>query len=523
MKVQSFMGGVAVLFIGGVLAKILGAIFRVPLTWVLGAEGLGIYQLIYPVFALIIVIASSGMPTAISKMTANRIHNGDEKGARQVLRVGLVFMGIVGFIFSVLLFCFSSFIANLQGNILATKGYFAIAPAIFFVSILSVFRGYFQGRSNMTPTAFSQIIEQAGKLVFGLVLAYFFIDYGIEYGAFGAILGVTISEIIAVAILAVIYLKDRKKATKIAQKQENSTLHSTKNSKVLAELVRTSVPIVFASITLPLLVMVDSFLVVNLLGNSGIASPEATKLWGIESGVVTSLINMPIALCLAVAISIVPALASESDKQVSFSKINQAYDLVFLFCLPILIAFIILPEMLTSFLYSDSLGGAEYTALAGKMLAISSPILLFGSLLQVQNSSLQALGKGHITMINMLVAGVAKVLCTVFLVPIPSINIYGCVISSLAFYLLAVLLNQLYMRFKLGYKIRLKSILPSVAGGAMVALLFLNITLLNLSIYITLPLALIVGVVAYILTLWTFGVNFKEMFPFLKRKELKVE
>lgn len=521
MKVQSFMGGIAVLFVGGVLAKILGAIFRVPLTWVLGAEGLGIYQLIYPVFALIIVLASSGIPTAISKMTATRVRMGDNAGANDVLRVGLIFMGIVGAIFSIALLCCASLIASLQGNPNASLGYYAIAPAVFFVSILSVFRGYFQGHSNMTPTALSQIIEQAGKLVFGLILAFVFLGYGVEYGALGAILGVTISEIIAVAVLAAIYIKDRKQAPNFAQNRVHSTLRSTRYSSVLGELVRTSVPIVLASVTLPLLVMIDSFLVVNLLNSAGLGTTEATKLWGIESGVVTSLVNMPIALCLAVAISIVPAVAGEREKAKTFEKINQAFYIVLLFCTPILIAFMVLPEMLISFLYSDSLGGVQYNLLAGRMMLISSPILLLGSILQVQNSSLQALGKGHITLIFMLIAGVAKILCTLFLVPLPSINIYGCVISNLAFYALAVLLNSLYMRLKLKYKFRPKTFAPCLAGGVLTALIFLNLSVLPLSIYFTLPCALILGGLAYILSLWAFGVDIISLLPFLRRKRLK--
>lgn len=521
MKVQTFMGGVAVLFIGGALAKLLGAIFRIPLTWVLGAEGLGLYQLIYPVFALLIVLASSGMPTAISKMTASRIKAGDNVGARQVLKVSLFFLGIVGIFFSALLLIFSNYIASLQGNNLAGLGYIAIAPAIFFVCILSAFRGYFQGHSNMLPTATSQIIEQAGKLIFGLLLAYVFIDFGIEYGTLGAILGVTISEIIAVVVLWIYYLKSRDKTKNYAQNSTNSTMHSTKNRQVLGELVRTSFPIVLASLTLPLLVMLDSFLVVNLLGNAGLDATQATSLWGINSGVVTSLVNMPIALCLAVAISIVPAVASENERGAVFEKINKALDLIVLFCVPFLLAFTILPNALISFLYSDSIG--ENLLVSCDLLVLSSPILLLGSILQVQNSSLQALGKGGITMINMLIAGGIKIACTLLFVPNNLINIYGCAISNLAFYSLAVLLNWVYMRAKLGFKIRLKSLAPTLAGGGLVALVFLNISFLPLSVYILLPLALVLGAFVYLFSLWVFGVKFREMFPFLQRKSLKIK
>ena len=230
MKQQTFLGGVAILFIGGAIAKILGAIYRIPLTWILGAEGLGLYQLIFPVFSLLIVLSSSGMPTSISKMTANRLSNGDYAGVRAVFKVSLITMVVVGLVASILIAGLSYTIALLQGNTGSTLGYLGIAPAVFFVCVLSVFRGYFQGHSNMIPTALSQIIEQGGKLVFGLLFAYLFLGYGIEWGAFGAILGVTISEILTVAVLCIFYLKTRKKESAQAENgMENSALDQRKN------------------------------------------------------------------------------------------------------------------------------------------------------------------------------------------------------------------------------------------------------------------------------------------------------
>ncbi len=519
MKVQTFIGGVAILFIAGVVAKILGAIFRIPLTWVLGAEGLGVYQLIYPVFALLIVLSSSGMPTAISKMVAERQQNGDSLNARKIFRVSLGVMSVVGLVFSALLVIFAGEIASLQGNSLGALGYIGIAPAVFFVSILSAFRGYFQGCSNMTPTALSQIIEQGAKLIFGLLFSYLLIDKGIEYGTFGALLGVTVSEILAVFILAIIYLKDKKKQDKTTL---HSTLHSIKYSQILRDLIKTALPIVTASITLPLLVMIDSFMVVNLLLSAGFNELEATKMWGIDSGVVNSLINMPIALTLAVAISIVPSVANLKDKEKVRERLGQANFLVILFCLPIVVAFVTTPQNLMQFLYSESLGGQNYTNLASSLLICSSPIILLGALLQVQNSSLQGLGYGKITMLNMLLAGGLKIGLTFLLVTIPEINIFGCVISSLAFYGFAFLANQIFIRKKLGYRFSFKRALPSVLGSVGVGLTLLNFSLLNISIYIMLPLAYITAGIVYIFALWVFGVDFSEIKRFRLRRMKRV-
>ncbi len=554
MKSQTFFGGVFVLFIGGLLAKVLGAVFRVPLTWILGTEGLGLYQLVFPVFSLLIVLASSGMPTSISKMVAERKERGDKRGVQQVFRVSLIFMAIVGAVFSLILLLSAQGLANLQGNTLCSLGYLGIAPAVFFVCILSVFRGYFQGQSNMTPTALSQIIEQAGKLAFGLLGAYLLIGYGIEYGAFGAILGVTISEILAVLVLCIIYLKDKKSNLNSAQNGVHSTVHninrysverklnykssiflkrkdtksintkrSAKNSAIFRELIKTSVPIVLASITLPLIVMIDSFLVVNLLGRAGFTESASTQLWGIESGVVTSLINMPVALSLAVAISIVPAVARLKDNSASIEKINQALLLCILLALPVAFVFVLYPQLITQFVYQNTLGGAVFNRISANLLTVSAPIVVLGSILQVQNSSLQGLGYGRATMINMILAGVLKVLLTVLLVRNPHFNIYGCALSNLAFYAVATLLNAIYLRKKLGFKFEYKKLTPSVAGVVLIVFYSLNILLLPISLNLKLILGILGSAVLYLFTLWLFGqVSPKQMLKSLKLRNRKI-
>ena len=515
MKQQTFLGGVAILFIGGAIAKILGAIYRIPLTWILGAEGLGLYQLIFPVFSLLIVLSSSGMPTSISKMTANRLSNGDYAGVRAVFKVSLITMVVVGLVASILIAGLSHTIASLQGNTGSTLGYLGIAPAVFFVCVLSVFRGYFQGHSNMIPTALSQIFEQGGKLVFGLLFAYLFLGYGIEWGAFGAILGVTISEILTVAVLCIFYLKSRKKEYNSSQ----NVVHSTKKA-VFLELIRTSTPIVLTQIVLPLLIMLDSFLIVNLLSYAGVDQSTATILWGIDSGVVNSLVNMPIALCLAVAISIVPAVASLKDRGAIERKLSTAYTVTIAFCLPVIVAFCVLASPLLNILY-NGMGGAQYVEIAKNLLLLGAPIILFGSLLQVQNSALQALGKGRVTMLNMILSGVVKVVLTLILVPIPEINIYGLALSTATFYILSCLFNAMYLhKLKFRYKMRLT--LPSLAGAGMLGVYLLNIVLLPIRDYLVLILGIIGGAILYVFSLWSFGFDFVNLLSIFKKKVVKV-
>lgn len=144
MKKQTFLGGVVVLFLAGVIAKVLGAIYRVPLTWILGAEGLGIYQLVFPIFSLLMVLASAGMPTAISKVVAGYMAKNDFNAVQKVLKVSIKLLSVVGLFFSIILAVSSYYIASLQGVPNSVWCYLAIAPSVLLVSVLSAFRDIFK-------------------------------------------------------------------------------------------------------------------------------------------------------------------------------------------------------------------------------------------------------------------------------------------------------------------------------------------------------------------------------------------
>ncbi|MBO5102851.1 MAG: polysaccharide biosynthesis protein [Clostridia bacterium] len=526
MKKQTFLGGVVVLFLAGVIAKVLGAIYRVPLTWILGAEGLGIYQLVFPIFSLLMVLASAGMPTAISKVVAGYMAKNDFNAVQKVLKVSIKLLSVVGLFFSIILAVSSYYIASLQGVPNSVWCYLVIAPSVFLVSVLSAFRGYFQGVANMFPTAISQIIEQAGKLIFGLLGSFILIRFGVEFGALGAVLGVTFSEVLALFVIWLNYLKYRKQANNYSQNELHSTLHNTSNltqKEIAKTLIKTSLPIVSASVILPFILFVESLFVVPLLNSVGIGIADATKLWGINTGVVNSLINMPIVLSLAVAISIVPAVASTQDKKVVNQKYNQSIGLVVLFCLPIALIFVLLGEPIISILYFESLGGEQFITLATNMLAVSVIVILLGAILQFQNSILQGLGKGKITLINMAVAGVIQLVLFFVLVSIPNINIWGSVFASIAFYLVSFSLNYFYIRFKLKIKFDLKVVLPSIAGAVLMGMFIGNVLIFNGSQSIlSLILSVIGGVVLYLFSLLTFGAfkNYNFNVLRLKKKQL---
>ena len=279
--------GALCLAAAGIISKALGAIYRIPLTSVLGAEGLGAYQMAFPLYCALLTVSSTGIPTALSKMIA------EGKNARLVLKRSLVFFGGIGGIFALLVFLLAEPIAKLQGNDGVATVYRTLSPSIFFVSVLSALRGYFQGKRRYAPTAITQVVEQGVKIAFGLTLCVFFGGTPYEKAAV-ATFAVTVSEIVALALAAIMYARDKK---------------SPREGAVgLKSIIKIVFPITLSAVMIPLMRAADGFLVVNLLKEE---RSVATSLYGLYGGATESIISLPVALSYAFAITSVPEIASD--------------------------------------------------------------------------------------------------------------------------------------------------------------------------------------------------------------------
>ena len=174
MHKRSFIKGAAVLGAAGLMVKLIGVLYRIPLQWIIGDDGMGIYQKAYPVYSLLLVISTAGLPLAVSKLVAAHMAKGDRAGANKVFKTALGLLAVAGLIASIILFLFSKQFALLAKDPLAQTAMQYIAPAIFFVAVMAAVRGYFQGMQNMFPTAMTQLVEQVVK---GHTRAHFFIYY----------------------------------------------------------------------------------------------------------------------------------------------------------------------------------------------------------------------------------------------------------------------------------------------------------------------------------------------------------
>lgn len=433
-KSNSVLSGALTLGAGAFFAKILGALYRIPLTNLLGGEGLGLYQMVFPVYCVLLDFSGAGVPSAISGIISAR--SGDkEKNAFEVLCASIRLLSVLGLAFSLLMLVSAGPLARLQGNYDARTGYVFLSPAVFFVAVLSCFRGYFQGLMDMKPTAFSQITEQAVKLIFGLLLSYIFLP-NVPLAVGGATLAVTISEAAALTQLVFIY-KLRKRRWGLNFVFDKSVLKPR-----LKEIVKYTVPVTLIGIAIPLSQVIDSFLVVNILS---VYRSDATTLYGLLSGTATTIINLPVAVCYGVATVAIPAVSgavSQSEKKKNSVK---TMVITLAFSVPCAIIIAVFSPTIVSVLFGR-LSETE-KSVTSNLLQIMSVAVVLLSFLQTGNAVLIGMGKPYAPLISMGVGIAVKTLLNVILLKVPELNIYGGGLAVIACYFTACLLN-LIITFK---------------------------------------------------------------------------
>lgn len=437
-KLSGFVMSAGIMTAGLLLAKIIGAFYRIPLTNFLGAEGMGVYQLIYPIYSFMLSTSSGALPVAISLIVSEKLASGDKDGADNVLKNAMTVMLTTGALLAAALAALSKPIGLLQGNTDTVLGYLAIAPAILCVSGIAVLRGWFQGNSNMVPTAVSQITEAVVKLAAGLTLAYLLRGYGIPYAVFGAMLGVTLSEAVTLTVLYILY---RKKEPPLRLTADFKTARSE-----YKQIIRISFPIMIGSVILPLTQIIDSLLVVNILARTQDAA-GATASYGLFTGYVATLINLPIVLGLSLGIAVVPSLSdSKTERNITAikEKCDSAVKLALIIGVPFAFVYATMGDGVLRLLY-PSITAAELKE-ATLLLQIGAGSVISLSVAQIYTSILQGIGSTYKPVINMSIGAGFKIVLDLIL--LPTIGIAGVAVASLVCFVVAMLLNG-YVEIKL--------------------------------------------------------------------------
>lgn len=435
---QSVAKGSAILLVANLLVKIIGALFKIPLQHLIGDEGMGYFNAAYNIYAGLFVVATAGLPVAVSKMVSESMTTGNLKETKRIYRVAYTIFLIIGVLGSSALFFFADEWAATTKFANSNIAVMAIAPSILFVSLMSVYRGFFQGMSNMIPTAISEVVEAAGKLVIGYVLAYLLIDRGLHIAATGAVTGVTAGTLLSLGILMSIYAKKRKNiyAGTDSLKEQAST------GTILKKLLAIAIPVTISASVFTLTNMIDTVLIGrNLESIQHLLGEDRVVLYGRYTGKAVVLFNMPPTLVMSLCMALVPAIARayvSGDKKTVRITTTQSLKSAYIFALPCAVGLATLAEPILTILYR--------TNDAVTLLQLIAPAVIFVSMVLVTNSILQATGNVLVPVMNIFMGGLAKVVINYVLVSNPSVNINGAPIGTTVCYFIYMFLNLIYIR-----------------------------------------------------------------------------
>ena len=447
-----FIRGAAILSITGIIAKVLGAFFRIPLNNWIGAEGMSYYGVAYPIYSFFLIIATAGLPVGISKMVSDRVAREDYANAHRIYKVSLylmAFLGIAGFII-----CFfgADFIAAAMGNEGGAASLRAIAPALLTAPLVSSFRGYSQGQQDMLPTGASEMAEQLLRVIAGLSLSYLFLQggMGLEKAASGATFGASAGSIAALLLLLVIYASRGRARNERIRK---STAPRESNKNILKELLRIAVPITIGSAILPFMMMIDLMLVMNRLQATGWSYEESKVLYGLISGFCDPLIGFPQVFTIAVSVSLVPAVSAafaRKDYDDVHHNVQVGIKTGMIISFPCMVGLITLAKPILMLLYPSQLEDAVASTLTLQILSLGVVCL---TILRTYSSVLQGIGRAGIPVINLTIGVIFKFIVTWILVGIPSININGAAIGNVVAYGTTAILNYIMVRKLTGTRV----------------------------------------------------------------------
>lgn len=443
---RSFGKSAVLLAIIGVLAKFIGALYRVPLTNIVGAEGMGLYQMVFPLYTVLLALCGGGIASAVSRVVAKYTALGDDGAARRVLRVAIV--PLIGFsvVCTAGLILLRNIISGMQGNPDAAVAYIAICPSLLFAGGINIFRGYFQGKSNMVPSGISQLFEQIIKLVLGLYLSRRLLPYGLKYAVAGALIGVTASELTALIYLGIRYaISVRKKVRYIdvraayAETSAEFVVSHADDKTLRRELYAFAMSVTLGSLVLPVTQMIDSALVINLLVYGGATRADATALFGLFVGPVGTLINMPTVVVVSIAIAFLPAITSAATKGEDAGKtVRSAANWIMLLVIPVTAVFLLFPDRVVGALYTSGLTEYELD-MAARLLRVQALSVFYIGVLQLSTAILQGYNKAHRPVINLVIGACVKVALTPLLVR--ACGIVGAAGATAACYAIAATLS----------------------------------------------------------------------------------
>lgn len=499
MKEQSTTKGFAVLSAAGMITKVLSLLYIPFLLKIIENVGYGIYSASYQIYAFVFVITNSGIPVAISKLISELTAVGNYRDAVRSFKIARFMLIAIGSLMCILLIVFAMPLATLTKYKNAYLSLISLAPAILFTSVSSAYRGYFQGNGNMTPTAVSQVIEQALNIVFSLAFAAYLMKYGVEAGCAGSTIGTSLGALVSASFLMICYNRYSRYGNRYNLSQ---TVKRISQKQIVRKIINYGIPITLCVGMTYAGNIVDLYNTKSRLMFGGFTDDSATILYGLLNKY-QQLLNVPIAIISSLSAAILPAISAAAivkDENGVKNRINYSFRLCFLIAVPCTVGLAILSEPI---FYLLKFGIGSY------IMACGSIVLVFMSVMQIQTTILQGIGKLYSATIYSVIGIACKIAVNYYLIALPNINILGAIVGTVIGYLIPIVLNHRMIKKSLGVSVNVAvhAVRPVISSAVMGVLVFATYYILNIitgfviagyvSNAISTILSIIVGILTY--------------------------
>ena len=512
-----------ILAAASVIVRLIGLIYRIPLTNIVGNEGMGYYGFAYEVYQILVILSTSAVPTAVSKLIAARVARREYKNASAIFRCALKFSALFSGTLALITFIFAPFISRtLFGGITEVSPALRIlAPTVCVCAVMGVFRGFTQGLGTMVPTAVSQTLEQIFNAIVSIVAAALLIGKGAAYGAAGGTLGTLVGAASGVIFLYFIYASFR--PTMRRRMRKDPTKKILEDRKIYRMVILTIVPLVLTSTVYQISSLIDSSLFSNILKYLGYQTSFISSLYGIYSSKYQMLINLPLGITSALSVAIIPgiagAIALKRPEQVR-EHMDMGIKITFMIAIPCAVGIALLGGPIIQMLFSDA------TTLPGRMLFVGAVNVVFYALSTLTSTVLQASSYMKVPVINALISLGIHILFTVVLLAFADLHIFAIIYGNIIFSFCMCLLNFYSLMKLVGYRIdltkmALPTLIASLIMGAIAFLSYRGILFILGSNTVSVLLAILIAVVSYALVMViTRAVTEEELYMFPKGASL---
>lgn len=461
----------SILAAAGILVRFIGLLYKIPMTRILGTEGIGYYNTAYEIYNIGLILSSYSLPLAMSKLIAARRVQERHQDVQRVFLVGMAFSIAVGGIMTLILLLGGDWItSNVFKSPSSALPLKVMAPTILVFSIMGVIRGYFQGHGNMIPTSMSQIIEQIVNAIISIAASYTFSIWFAartspkSYAAAGGTLGTLSGAVASLIFLTILMSRYRRKNAKMLHQPQETEIESW--NTVFTTLLLTLTPIILSQFVYQLSGSVDNSMFGVIMDGKGLVEKERASLLGVYSGEYRLLTNVPVAIASSLGASMIPSIVrsrTQNDHEAVQNKIRMAVKFNMLIAIPCSVGMGVLAGPIMRLIFGDS------SKLAADIMRIGSFAVTFFSLSTVTNSVLQGIDLMRKSVTHSAISLAIHVVLVYVMLKYLNLGVYGLVIGNVTFALVVCLLNWIAVGRAIGYHQEVKTtfILPLIAAGIM--------------------------------------------------------